>query len=307
MKQSQPLRIESNKFYSFATCKTVNSSLWFVNNPKLEENILAYLAKYQEKYSVTLYSFVIQGNHYHLLAKFNQPNRAQFFRDFNARIAELVKKYVRSFGEGPVFQRRYSEQAIPLESDLEDRFFYCALQPVQAGLCKKISEYPGYNSCFDAIQGKVREFTLTNWSEYNSLKRYSKKIDISDFQETYSLKFDKLPNRDKLCNKQYRSELFKKLEKERLTIVANTESFMGKNKLLKVKPGSKPKTTKRSTRGSKRPLVLTKCLKTKQVFLDWYFGVYATFKEASKRYLKGDLEVSFPPNTYKPPLILVSA
>ena len=55
-------------------------------------------------------------------------------------LLKLVKKYVRSFGEGPVFQRRYSEQAIPLESDLEDRFFYCALQPVQAGLCKKISE-----------------------------------------------------------------------------------------------------------------------------------------------------------------------
>jgi len=55
-------------FRFFSTIRCRNSRLWFVNNPKLEERILAYTAKYLEVHSVELYAFAIEGSHTHDLA-----------------------------------------------------------------------------------------------------------------------------------------------------------------------------------------------------------------------------------------------
>ena len=100
---AQELRIESPDSHKLITSRTVQSRLWFINNKSLEDEVLGYLAKYQEKYSVILHAFIFQGNHYHLLASYPKCNRAQFMRDFNARFAECTKRHVSEFGEGALF------------------------------------------------------------------------------------------------------------------------------------------------------------------------------------------------------------
>src|SRR5690606_25655970 len=100
---SQPVRVECKDKVQLITCRTINSALWFVNNKKLQYVILAYLAKYAQKYGVLLYAFTIVGNHYHIVAKFPEGNRSAFFRDFNARIAQLVNYFVPNFIGGPLF------------------------------------------------------------------------------------------------------------------------------------------------------------------------------------------------------------
>ena len=139
MSQSQPLRIEHPDFGSFGTVRTVNSQLWFVNNEALEDRMLGWLGRYGQKYEVELYAFAIMGNHHQEVMRFPKCNRALFYRDFNARTAEAVRKLVPGFKGGPLVERRYSEQALPLDEDLEDRFFYCALQAIDAGLAEKIA------------------------------------------------------------------------------------------------------------------------------------------------------------------------
>ena len=140
--QSQPLRIECADYWSLVTSRTVNSRLWFVGNPKLEKHCLSYLARYREKHEAELYAFCLMGNHHHEVALFPNLNRSQFYRDLNARIAEGVRFFVDEFEGGAVFERRYSEQALPLREDVEDYFFYCALQAVKSGLCEHPDDYP---------------------------------------------------------------------------------------------------------------------------------------------------------------------
>ena len=151
LRQSQPLRVEDSELSWFSTSRCLHSKLWLVNNKKLEESFLGSLAKYQEKYAVTLYAFVIMGNHTHDVAKFSKRNRAAFKRDCNARFADAIKGNNPEHPGGPVFERRYSCEALPAEEDIEDRFFYCALRGVSAGLVEHIEDYPGYNSFDDAI------------------------------------------------------------------------------------------------------------------------------------------------------------
>ncbi len=218
-KSSQPLRYEDSETICLCTTKTINSLLWFVNNKKLENRILGYLAKYQNKYGVILYAFNIQGNHIHLVAQFPNNNRAAFFKDFNARVAEAVRYCVPEFEGGPLWGRRYTSQALPLPIDVEDYFFYCALQPVSAGLTQKISEYPGYNSFYHASTNIQQEYKVVRWAEYNNQKRHNPDVNIQDYTDYFKLTYSRLPGHDKETQKNYKKKLLEKLEIRRQQIL----------------------------------------------------------------------------------------
>lgn len=312
MKQSQPLRIEDPEYASFGTSRTVNSLLWFVNSPKLEDVIIAYLAKYQQKYGVVIYAFVMQGNHYHLMAHFPKSNRAMFYRDFNARIAEAVRSCVPNYVGGHLFARRYSEQAVPQSTqDIEKQFFYSALQTINSGLCRKLSDYPGYNSFNEAISGIKRKVKQIDWAKYNATKRYNPNVKLRDFTNQYELTYSRIPGYENLSQLEYKQTMLKKLEENRQKIFKEKEyektkhRFMTKEELLAVKPGSAPKNTKTSKRYDPRPLVLTCCQQARKTFLDKYFSILASYKSSVAEFFSGVLTVVFPKGTYRPPILLI--
>ena len=306
MSQSQPLRIETPHLGSFGTARTVCSLLWFLNNHSLEEQILAYLAKYQQKYGVIIYSFTLQGNHYHLLAKFPNCNRASFYRDFNARVSEAVRRYVPLFPGGPLFYRRYSENALPLDEDVEEKLFYCGLQAVASGLCSRQSDYPGYNSFKDAVNGIERKCRLVEWAKYNAAKRYKRHVPITDFIKVYKLKYARLPGYEHLSQRDYKKLMLEKREPWRqfyLQKVGKDENsrFLTKKELRAVSPGQRPWKTKKGGPNNRRPIVTSVSLYAKEHHLSWYFSVYQQYKIASAQYLNGKEDAVFPEGTYKPP------
>lgn len=77
-------RIESKELASYVTSRSRNSELWFINNLRLEEAILGYLAKYLERYKVKLYGIAIEGNHIQGPAHFTLTwRRANFYNIYN--------------------------------------------------------------------------------------------------------------------------------------------------------------------------------------------------------------------------------
>lgn len=297
---SQPLRVECD-MSQLVTSKTINSRLWFVYNPRFEQRVKAFLAKYQKKYGVLIYAFVIVGNHYHLVCEFPNGNRSAFFRDFNARVAEAVRMYVKEFIGGPVFQRRFTPQALPLDADREQYFFYCALQAVSSGLTQRISEYPCYNSFTTAI-GKGRErLVLFNYGAYNAAKRFNPLVSKKNYYEEHVLQYSRLPNLAHLSQEAYRKYLLDELERRRVALVAERvaegKGFLGPELLEQVEPGSLPFSTKK---GGMRPLVLSCCKEARGNFLEQYFGVVAAYRQASLRYRQGEFDAVFPPGTFRP-------
>ncbi|OVE79951.1 hypothetical protein BVY02_01765 [bacterium J17] len=305
---SQPIRVECSDHPQLITSRTVNSRLWFVNNPKMEERILGFLAKYQQQYGVIIYAFVMVGNHYHLLAKFPLANRAAFCRDFNARIAEAARYYVKSFGSGPLFGRRYTCQAIPTEKDLEDCFYYCALQPVSSGLSDRISGYPAYNSFQDAMNQRNRTYRVFRGEDYKNAKRKNPKTKALHYWSYYTLELSVLSTSESASDSQYKQQLLKQLETRRLKLIdarrSEGKGFCNKELLRKVKPGSLPKESKT---GGRRPLVLTICPIARRKYLEWYFATVEAYRSASHAFLAGNLEVDFPPGTYRPTCKVLAA
>ena len=305
---SQPLRVETPDHVQLITSRCINSALWFVNNKELEERIYAFLAKYVEKYKVELYNFQLVGNHYHILAKFPGSNMAHFFRDFNARVAESVKLLSESFESGPLFERRYCNQVLPEAGDIEDYFFYIALQPVTSGLCARVSEYPCHSFFNDAASEIEREYKYFSYGEYYKAKLKDPGTKKHKFWRKHTLRFQRLPNYKNLKRAEYKKLMHEKLEERRVVAIEKLTQereklrFMTKSELRKVKPGSRPKNTKK---GGRRPLVLAKCPIARKIYLDWYFSVVNEFKEVSKKYRAGDFTINFPPGTFRPPGIAI--
>jgi len=302
----QMLSVEDEEWSYLITTRTAGSKLWLLNNNELEAAILGCLARYQTVYEVVLYAFVLMGNHYHLVADFPKMNRAEFMRDFNSQIARLVGRKVKAHGRRSVWARRYAYQILPLEKDVRNWFFYVALNPVSSGIVRNIDSYPAYNSFFDACSGTARIYRWVNWSKYLMAKRYDKNLSEDEFAIEYKLTFSRLPGTENLSDTDYKEELTKELKhrndliiKERLE---HGKGFLGLNKLRSVIAGAAPRSTKRSSRHSFRPIVLSLCTKTRKAYLKLFMDITNAFLSASKVFRSGEnLKVLFPSGTYPPP------
>jgi REP element-mobilizing transposase RayT len=296
-------RIETKEMGNLLTTRSIKSRLWFVNNSRLESACLGYAAKFSKRYSVKLYALAIEGNHIHATAQFPLENRADFMRDLNSCIGRAVPRYVTNYIGGPLWARRYSVEYLPNDPDIEEYFFYVVLQPVQDGLVEKISHYPGYNCFYDAVNGIKRKFKVVNWAAYNAAKRYGN-VSIKDFTETVTLEYARVPGYEHLSQKEYSELMHKKLEERRLAIVnapyLKGKRFLGREKLKLVRAGAMPNNTKKSDMSSHRPRVLSLSDKSRAEGRAWYFDIYYTYKDASERFRKGDMTVTFPPGTYRP-------
>ena len=186
-------------------------------------------------------------------------------------------------------------------------FFYTVLQAVQDGLVEKLADYPWYNCFHDAVWGIERKFKVIRWAEYNAARRHNAKVSIKDYTDIVVLKYERLPGYEHLTQKQYALLMQKRLEERRIEIVKKRKEaglgFVGREALLEISPGSRPRHTKTSTRYSHRPRVLAVCSQRRKEVNAWYFDTYARYKAASLRYRSGELGIKFPPGTYMPPAI----
>jgi hypothetical protein len=309
MKMSQPLRIDYPKgTSSFVTRRFRNSQLCYCNNKKLEGRVLGSLGKYIHKYKAEIYAFTIFGSHDHKMIDFYPKSKSNFLRDFGARTAEAVKKYVPEFGTGSVMESRAKEQAVTDDTESHlDRLMYTVMQPILAGLCKNLSDYPGFNSFSYILSGKPLEVEFLKGSEYSRAKKKNPDVDPSKFVEKYVIKFKRLPGYENMSQSEYRSMLLKEYERRRLIVIEELEKKGHKwpavESLRRTLSSDRAKNPKRSERNSFRPLVLSVCLEKRGVFLEYYFSVLIAFKEASKAYLSGDKSVVFPDGTHAPPLL----
>ena len=297
-------RIESRTIASFLTTRCRNSELWFANNLPVEQATLGYTAKFAERYGVKLYALALEGSHYQAPAHFPNGNRADFMRDLNSNIARAVARLTPNYPGGNLFGRRFSNEFVPGEEDIENYFFYTVLQPVQDGLVEKISEYPFYNCFSDAVNGIERKVEVVRWSDYYLKKRYDKSVSVRDFTDTFILKYERLPGYDHLTQKEYSNLMHQKLEERRAEIVkkriSEGKGFLGREALLKIVPGTTAKSPKRSTRESHRPRVLSVDPIRRAICKAWYFGKYFAYKYASKLYRSGHLTTVFPEGMYPP-------
>ena len=308
---AEQLKISIPKEVCLTTIRTQNSKLWFVNNKTVETEILSYLAKYQTVYGVVIYAFILMGNHYHMVARFPNGNRHLFKKAFNRIFANILKRHESKYRGGHVWGRRYRPQGLPRPDDIKHWFLYTVCNPISSGLVPSIYQYNAFNSFFMSLSGKTRTFQFFDYEKYQNLKRYNKNLTREDCTTEYELSFSRLPGFEDMPQDEYRRYLLSEYIGRRKTLVRarkeENKGFMGEEKLKAQSSGTYPASTKTSTRSSHRPLYLSLCPETLANCLSGYFSVFNAYKLASHRYRRGNLDIKFPPGTFRPPAIFEQA
>lgn len=111
-----------------------------------------YLYFLRSAFDVRIHAFVLMSNHFHLLAAFPRSNLSDameyFMRETSRGIARESDRLNHVYGSR-VFRSRLSS-----DYAFQNVYKYVYQNPVQAGLCKKVEDYP--YSTLHGLLGRAR-------------------------------------------------------------------------------------------------------------------------------------------------------
>lgn len=170
------------------------------------EQFMDILQVMQDNYHISLHTFCLMSNHYHLLLETHDENISEAMRTLNSNYAEWFnRKYSRS---GHLWQGRYKSYIL-----FDDKHFWNVAQyiernPLTATIVEHIKDYP-YQSFYQRIhQTKCAILISKSWILEMSLSEYTSLIDEAlDNQSLNSIyKSPKLTQQDdgsfKILSKQ---------------------------------------------------------------------------------------------------------
>ncbi len=104
------------------------------------EKFLKLLCQICEQFEVTLHSYCLMSNHYHLLIETHQENLSKVMRAINAQYATYFnKKYKRV---GHLWQGRFKSWFVTDDAYLYTLIKYIEFNPLKAKMVKKLNDYP---------------------------------------------------------------------------------------------------------------------------------------------------------------------
>jgi REP element-mobilizing transposase RayT len=278
------VRNKDPKIVRLITIRTVESRIWIPANAKTKRLIGGILGRYQEIYGIEIFAYAILGNHYHLLLRAPKENTDEFCENVNREISRRLNWQHKR--QGPLWARRYTDQAVASNEDVMEAFLYVVSNPMHHGLVDNPKKWPGLGCYNHVIDEKDREFYFTH---------YSKK---SKYKTKHYLKITPLPDLKSLTRKQRAKRIFKALQNMRSRINRRQNGmFLQIKDLLEQVVGGLPKNTKVSAKAPfyTRRLEMMKRLRNK------IRSRQIAFAHASYRYRMGDKNAVFPEFSFRPP------
>jgi len=164
---ARPLRIEYSGALYHITSRGNAKQLIFLTDQD-RKKILKILKLVIDRTDWICHSYVLMGNHYHLLIETPKPNLSRGMRQLNGVYTQFFNWNHNRVGH--LFQGRFKALLVEKDSYLLELCRYLLLNPVRAGLVKDPGDYRW--SSYKAIIGKAKcpEFLTTNWilSQFSS-------------------------------------------------------------------------------------------------------------------------------------------
>ena len=156
---ARPLRIEySGAFYHITSRGNEKQLIFFTDQDR--KKFLNLLKLVIDRTDWICHSYVLMGNHYHLLIETPKPNLSRGMRQLNGVYTQFFNWNHNRVGH--LFQGRFKALLVEKDNYLIELCRYLLLNPVRAGFVKDPGDYRW--SSYKAIIGKVKcpEFLTTN-------------------------------------------------------------------------------------------------------------------------------------------------
>ncbi len=114
---------------------------------------LGYLESAREKFHLDIFAFVLMSNHYHILLRTNEANLSRAMQWIQTSYSVYFNRNHNRIGH--LFQGRYKSILVENESYWNILSLYIHLNPIRAGMVKKLSEYK-WSSYHDYVNAKKR-------------------------------------------------------------------------------------------------------------------------------------------------------
>ncbi len=119
------------------------------------KTFLRILKETCQLYEVSIVSYCLMSNHYHLLIHTPKGNLPDFMRQLNGVYTQVFNRRYKS--DGPLFKGRYKDMVVQDGSYLLRIIRYSHRNPIKAGIVKKDSDYI-YSSHNDFIRQEENEW-----------------------------------------------------------------------------------------------------------------------------------------------------
>ncbi len=131
----------------FVTCRTAEG-LPFVPNAYISNILLGLVARAQHLYPhVSVCHFIFMSNHYHFIVTLDgdATEMKRFFGYLNGEIASCINR-LQGVAHRKFWAKRYDAKPILTPEDVIEKTAYIYLNPVKAGLVKKVDQWEGASS-----------------------------------------------------------------------------------------------------------------------------------------------------------------
>jgi putative transposase len=128
----------SNGIYH-VTGQAVSGLMLFVDDED-RRAFLWLLESVATRFRLMCLAYCLMGTHYHLLLEGKRENLSLAMKQLNGRYARRSNE--RHTRRGHLFADRYSAYLVRDERHLQETLNYIAANPVIAGLCKSVDEWP---------------------------------------------------------------------------------------------------------------------------------------------------------------------
>jgi REP element-mobilizing transposase RayT len=116
------------------------------------------VASAREKFNLDIFAFVLMGNHYHILLRTNEANLSRTMQWIQTAYSVYYNRNHKRSGH--LFQGRYKSVLVEDESYWHILSLYIHLNPIRAGMVKKLSWLMKYSFLGGYLNNWLRKIVI---------------------------------------------------------------------------------------------------------------------------------------------------
>ena len=182
---------------------------YILQNISDKDKFLEILNEVSEKYKLTIHSYCIMDNHYHLLLENKLENLSLSMRQLNSKYATYYnKKYKRV---GHLWQDRFKSWYVLNENYLYVLYKYIESNPVSAKMTNKIGKYK-YSSSYTILNNSIEpciknSFIIRDFSPKEFAMFLSIPLNIEEVKNINSIHKEKVKIEDNIVVREKEKSL----------------------------------------------------------------------------------------------------
>ncbi len=281
----RPLRLFEPEGIYFVTGRTLQGRLLMTPTREIVAIIGGVLARAMAAFDIDVFAFVFTSNHFHMLLRSTTGHIPAFMQYLRGNIAKKVGQTVD--WSGKFWDRRYDAEPVLDDEALIGRLRYIIAHGVKEGLVTSCADWPGLSSLPELQAKQPRSFA------------WPKPVRDGEEEHLYPINLAVLPCWEHLTLSERAVLIMTMIAEVERKAVDNRRGApaLGATAVLAHHPHDRPKSLERSP----RPLCHASTPSGRAAYAAKYREYVAAYREASLLYRAGQLDVDFPPYSYRPP------